>query len=77
LIEFCDKIAEEYNKIILLTDWDRKGGYLCHTIKKNLEGRVVCNTYYRELFAKNTTTKTIEGLPSFIFSTKEKLKKND
>ncbi len=66
LTDFCDRIASKYKEIIILTDWDRRGGYLCHTIKKNLEGRVNCNTYYREIFAKNAMIRTIEGLPSWI-----------
>jgi len=65
LTNFCDKLTK-YKEIIILTDWDRKGGYLAHTIRKNLEGRVICNLYYRELFAKNTMIKTVEGLPSWI-----------
>lgn len=65
LIDFCDKIAQEHTDIIILTDWDRKGGYLCRTIKRNLEGRVNCNTKYRELFAKNAMIRTLEGLPSW------------
>ena len=73
IINFCDKIAQEYKDIIILTDWDRKGGYLCHTIKKNLEGRVNCNTKYREFFAKHATIKTVEGLPSWIETIKNKL----
>lgn len=73
IINFCDKIAQEYNNIIILTDWDRKGGFLCHTIKKNLEGRVNCITKYREFFAKHTTIKTVEGLPSWIETIKNKL----
>ena len=74
LTDLCDRIAREYSDIIILTDWDRKGGYLCHTIRKNLEGRVNCNTYYRELFAKNTMIRTLEGLPSWIETMKNKLK---
>jgi len=73
LIDFCDKIAKKYSDIIILTDWDRKGGFLCHTIKKNLEGRVGCNTYYRKIFAKNSVIKTLEGLPSWIQTMKEKI----
>lgn len=73
LIVFSDKIAKKYKKVIILTDWDRRGGYLCHTIVKNLEGRVNCNILYREFFAKNTTIKSIEGLPSWISNMKEKL----
>lgn len=73
LIAFSDKIAKKYKKVIILTDWDRRGGYLCHTIVKNLEGRVNCNIIYREFFARNTTIKNIEGLPSWISNIKEKL----
>jgi len=73
LIDFCDKIAQEHTDIIILTDWDRKGGYLCWTIKRNLEGRVNCNTKYRELFAKNTMIRTLEGLPSWLETMRTKL----
>ncbi len=74
LTDFCDKIAQNYKNIIILTDWDRKGGYLCHTIRKNLEGRVNCNIYYREIFAKNSMIRTIEGLPSWIKTTSDKIR---
>jgi len=73
LIDFCDKIAQEHTDIIILTDWDRKGGYLCRTIKRNLEGRVNCNTKYRELFAKNAMIRTLEGLPSWLETMRKKL----
>ena len=73
LIDFCDKIAQEHTDIIILTDWDRKGGYLCRTIRKNLEGRVKCNTKYRELFAKNAMIRTLEGLPSWLVTMRRKL----
>jgi len=72
LTNFCDKLTHDYKEIIILTDWDRKGGFLCYTIKKNLQGRVNCNTFYREFFAKNTIIKTLEGLPSWILKLKEK-----
>jgi len=74
LTDFCDKLAQNYKEILILTDWDRRGGYLCHTIKKNLEGRVNCNTYYREILAKNTVIKTIEGLPSWLKTMQEKFR---
>lgn len=72
LTDFCDRIAGEYKDIIILTDWDRRGGYLCHTIRRNLEGRVNCNIHYREIFAKNSMIRTLEGLPSWISTIKEK-----
>jgi 5S rRNA maturation endonuclease (ribonuclease M5) len=73
LPDFCDSLAREYKDIIILTDWDRKGGHLGHTIRKNLEGRVHCNMFYRELFAKKTMIRTVEGLPSWIKTMKTKL----
>jgi 5S rRNA maturation endonuclease (ribonuclease M5) len=74
ITDFCDQLADSYDEIIILTDWDRRGGYLCHTIRKNLEGRVNCNIYYRSLFAKNSMIRTLEGLPSWIETIKEKIK---
>ncbi len=70
--DFCDMISQKYKNIILLTDWDRKGGYLCSTIKKNLESRVGCNTRYREIFAKISMIRTLEGLPSWIETLRKK-----
>lgn len=76
LTDFCDMISREYKNIIILTDWDRKGGRLCHTIQKNLEGRVICNTRFREIFARYTMIRTVEGLPSWIQTMKRKLNIN-
>jgi 5S rRNA maturation endonuclease (ribonuclease M5) len=73
LTDFCDKLAEKYKNIIILTDWDRRGGYLCHTIRRNLEGRVNCNIHYREILAKNSVIKTLEGLPSWIKTMQDKI----
>lgn len=74
ITDFCDQLADSYKEIIILTDWDRRGGYLCHSIRKNLEGRVICNINYRSTFAKNSMIRTVEGLPSWIETLKEKLK---
>lgn len=73
LTDFCDWIAEQYKKVIILTDWDRRGGKLCHTIRKNLEGRVSCDTDYRKSLAKNAMIRTVEGLPSWLETIKKKL----
>ena len=66
LTDFCDRLSKKYDEIIILTDWDRKGGFLKRRIQENLKGRVKCNNRYRKIFAKNTMTKTVEGLPSYI-----------
>jgi 5S rRNA maturation endonuclease (ribonuclease M5) len=75
LSNFCDRISHVHSNIIILTDWDRRGGHICKTMKKNLEGRAICNLKYRELIAKNTTIKTVEGLPSWIETIRKKVEK--
>jgi len=72
LIDFCDMLARKHKKIILLLDWDRKGGFLSFNIIKNLEGRVKCETRYREHIAKRSVIRTVEGLPSWIETLKQK-----
>jgi len=73
LSNFCDSLARKYTDIILLLDWDRKGGFLSSNIIKNLYGRVQCNTYYREYIAKRSVIRTLEGLPSWLITLKEKI----
>ncbi len=62
----CDRLSSKYTQIIILTDWDEKGGKLFAIIKKNLRGRVACITRYRDAFATHSSIRTIEGLPSWI-----------
>jgi 5S rRNA maturation endonuclease (ribonuclease M5) len=71
--DFCDIIAQKYQHIILLTDWDWRGTRLCYSIKKHLENRVQCNLKHREVFAKRCSCRTVEGLPSWIETLKNKI----
>jgi 5S rRNA maturation endonuclease (ribonuclease M5) len=71
--DFCDIIAQKHKNIILLTDWDWHGNRLCLSIKKHLENRVNCNLTYREAFAKRCICRTVEGLPSWIETLKNKI----
>lgn len=71
--DFCGKLMGRYKKVILLTDWDRRGGRLCFLLKKNLECSVECDLRYRKVFAEHSMTRTVEGLPSWIDQLKAKL----
>lgn len=71
--DFCDHIAQKYKKIILLTDWDWRGGRLCLQIKKNLENRLELNLRYREVFAKRCPCRTVEGMPSWLTTLRKKV----
>lgn len=70
---FCDSIAQKYHRIILLTDWDWRGGRLCSSIKKHLENRVECNVTYRQLFAQRCSCRTVEGIPTWLATLQKKL----
>jgi 5S rRNA maturation endonuclease (ribonuclease M5) len=71
--DFSDMIAQKHKKIILLTDWDWRGGRLCLQIKKNLENRVALNLQYRKVFAKRCPCRTVEGMPSWLATLRKKL----
>ncbi len=73
LVDVCDHIAMLYSEIILLTDWDRKGGRLARAIEKNLSGRTRCITEFRGRLAGHTMVKDIEGLPSYLDSMQRKI----
>ena len=73
LVDVCDRIAASYEKIIVLTDWDKKGGRLSRAIEKNLSGRTRCITEFRGQLAKNSMVKDIEGLPSYLDSMQRKI----
>jgi 5S rRNA maturation endonuclease (ribonuclease M5) len=72
--DFCDKIAQQYRKIIVLTDWDWRGGRLCQQITKHLEYRMDVNLRYRSVFAQRCSCRTVEGLPSWIETLRMKIR---
>lgn len=39
--DMCEEISKEHKKVIILTDWDKKGGDLCRRLKKYLEANTV------------------------------------
>jgi 5S rRNA maturation endonuclease (ribonuclease M5) len=77
LVDVCDRIAATYEEIIILTDWDKKGGRLSRAIEKNLSGRTRCITEFRGQLAKNSMVKDIEGLPSYLDSMQQKIDGNE
>ncbi|OYT28346.1 topoisomerase [Thermoplasmatales archaeon ex4572_165] len=66
LTDFCDWIAKSNAEVIILTDWDRRGGMLCHRMMELFNGRVAYDTAFREIFAKHTMIKTVEGMDSWL-----------
>lgn len=66
LSDFCDSLVKQYDEIIILTDWDRRGGMLCYRIKELLKGRIQYDTTFRERLGKHAMIKTVEGLFSWL-----------
>ncbi len=69
---FCDMISSRHQTVILLTDWDRSGGRLHYSLKRNLENRVRCITKYRDVFATRSSVRTVESLPAWMTTLKIK-----
>jgi 5S rRNA maturation endonuclease (ribonuclease M5) len=49
----CENISREYGKVILLTDWDRRGGQLSRKLREGLEANGV--QYDENIRAKMAT----------------------
>jgi 5S rRNA maturation endonuclease (ribonuclease M5) len=65
LFNFCEVIARKYSKVVILTDWDRKGGHLCKVLRENLKANdVQFNTEIRAKLVSycKKETKDVEGL---------------
>ena len=66
LSDFSDWISERYDEVIILTDWDRRGGSLCRRLKELLKGRVKYDITFRQRLSKYAMIKKVEGLPSWL-----------
>lgn len=66
LVEVADRIARTHREIVLLTDWDRKGGHLARLVQENMRGRVKPDTELRRRFARCAVVKDVESLPGYL-----------
>lgn len=69
LLEISEDIADLYEEVILLLDWDRKGRQLAQRIKSNLIslGVKVNDDYNHRIFSLAAKeTKEVEGLDSYF-----------
>jgi len=68
LADVADAISKKYRKIIILTDWDKKGSYLAGRIFNLLrDNDVICNLEYRRKlgFYLGPHISTVEELSIF------------
>jgi 5S rRNA maturation endonuclease (ribonuclease M5) len=69
LFNLCEEISRKYNEIIILTDWDRKGGHLARVLMENFKANDM--KYNTDIRAKlvyhcKKDIKDVEGLGRFI-----------
>ena len=68
ILETCEVLADEYDTVLLMLDWDRKGKYLTKTVKQNLMtlGIKAEDKFMNKIFSlARKETKEVEGLDRF------------
>ncbi|UCF07730.1 MAG: topoisomerase [Thermoplasmata archaeon] len=65
IFNFCEELSQKHDEVIILTDWDRKGGHLGKLITEGLKANgVKFNIQIRAKLAAycRKETKDVEGL---------------
>lgn len=68
IYEFCDEIAERFDRIVLLMDWDTKGESLQRTVSGHLKGHWEEFSPFRDIIKIlcQKDIKDIEGIPALL-----------
>ncbi|MEM3851651.1 MAG: toprim domain-containing protein [Methanomassiliicoccales archaeon] len=69
LFGMCEQVSRKYRKVIVLTDWDRKGGQICHQLLQGLHSNgVKVDDYTRTVLSALSygVIKDVESLPVFV-----------
>lgn len=67
LLAVCEALARSHREVIVLTDWDRKGGQLARLLREKLGasgGRA--NLQWRRDLASLAQVRTVEGLAGWM-----------
>lgn len=69
IMTFCESIAREHARAVVLTDWDKRGGRLARNLKDGLEANGVSTVEKirtQIVILSKKEVKDVEGLPTFI-----------
>lgn len=80
LLEFCEEVAREYRKVIVLTDWDEKGDKLARLMAEflnNAGASVDIDIRQRIKAMVKKRIKDIESLNTHVFNLRAELNKTD
>ena len=71
LFNFCEQVSRNHKQVIVLTDWDSRGGTLCRRIQEGLTANGARpNLEYRLRIALlcRKDVKDVEGLPNYLMT---------
>jgi len=77
MLAFCERLARTYDRVILLTDWDKKGGALAERIRTNLsDSRIDLDLDFRRKIALGVKKgiNRVELLASYVESKRKEFK---
>jgi 5S rRNA maturation endonuclease (ribonuclease M5) len=69
IFEMCEEISRKHKRVIVLTDWDRKGGQICHSLLQGFQSNgVKVDEYVRATLSSLSAgeIKDVESLPNLI-----------
>jgi 5S rRNA maturation endonuclease (ribonuclease M5) len=69
LFSFCEELSRSWREVVVLTDWDRKGGQLARRLKeafKANETKVVDEIRMQLVILTKKEVKDVEGMPSYL-----------
>ena len=69
VFRFCEEVSREHDKVVIMTDWDRKGGKLARMLRDGFGANGVSTDdtlRARLVVLAKKEIKDIEGLPSFV-----------
>jgi 5S rRNA maturation endonuclease (ribonuclease M5) len=69
IMTFCESIAREHARAVVLTDWDKRGGRLARNLKDGFEANgvsIVGKIRTQIVILSKKEVKDVEGLPTFI-----------
>jgi 5S rRNA maturation endonuclease (ribonuclease M5) len=75
IFNFCEELSRKYSEVVILTDWDRKGGHLCRVLKEDLESNDVKyddRIRARLAYLSRRDVKDVEGLAKLIENLRRK-----
>ena len=78
IFNFCEELSRKHSEVVILTDWDRKGGHLCRLLIEGLKANDM--KFNSDIRAKlsgycRKETKDVEGLVGCVHRLENLIKK--